>query len=66
MCIAMLSWHCADAFPSCNDSGWYAAVIRTALKSVAGKVTRGSLNVAKLAVFWAGVFIAARFILESN
>ncbi|DBA99997.1 TPA: hypothetical protein ACH3X1_013864 [Trebouxia sp. C0004] len=41
-------------------------VIRTALKSVAGKVTRSSLNVAKLAIFWTGVFIAARFILESN
>lgn len=42
------------------------AVIRTVLKGIAGKVTRSSLNIAKLAVFWAGVFIAARFILESN
>ena len=42
------------------------AGVRTAFKSVRGKVTRGSLNIAKLAVFWAGVFIAARYILESN
>lgn len=41
-------------------------IIRTVLKGIAGKVTRSSLNIAKLAVFWAGVFIAARFILESN
>ena len=42
------------------------AVVRTAFRSIAGKVTRGSLNVAKLAIFWTGVFIAARFVLESN
>ncbi|KAL3143055.1 hypothetical protein ABBQ38_003330 [Trebouxia sp. C0009 RCD-2024] len=42
------------------------AVLRTAFRSVAGKVTRGSLNVAKLAIFWTGVFVSARFILESN
>ena len=43
-----------------------SAVLRTAFRRVAGKITKGTLNVAKLAIFWTGVFIAARFILESN
>lgn len=70
-CMVVMSF-CCDAFASESSlKGNYiclllCAVIRTALKSVAGKVTRSSLNVAKLAIFWTGVFIAARFILESN
>ena len=42
------------------------AGVRTAFKNIRGKVTKGSLNIAKLAIFWAGVFVAARYILESN
>lgn len=43
-----------------------AVGVRTAFKNIRGKVTKGSLNIAKLAIFWAGVFVAARYILESN
>ena len=62
----MSSLHYESAFMTMLDQCVMLAVVRTALKSIAGKVSRGSANVAKLAIFWAGVFIAARFVLESN